>query len=286
MHTKKTSRLGFGAGLRAQHYPALFSEGPGGIDWFEAITENHLEAGGQPRAALRRIREQRPVTLHGVSLSLGSIDPIDRKYVRSVRALADELEPELVSDHLCWSSLDGQHTHDLWPLPRTEESLRHLIPRVALVQELLARPLVIENISAYTTFASTTIAEPEFLTALCRATGARLLVDINNLYVCEKNLGVDAAAWLDAIPVELVAQFHLAGHSDHGTHLLDTHDAPVCDEVWALYRHAVARFGEVPAMIEWDETIPPLQRLTEEVEHARRIADEVASNETAMAVAS
>lgn len=275
---EKKSGLGFGAGLRAQHYPDVLAElgrGASRIDWWEALTENYLEPGGQPRATLRKIREHAPVTLHGVSLSLGSTDPIDRSYVLSVKRLAREVDPIFVSDHLSWCSLGGQYAHDLWPLPRTEESLQHLTERVLLVEELLGRPLVLENISAYTAFSSSTIAEADFLAELCRRTDCKLLVDLNNLYVCERNLGVDAEAWLAAIPKHAVAQFHLAGHSDLGTHLLDTHDAPVCDEVWQLYRAALRRFGAVPAMVEWDEHIPPYARLCDEVDRARAIAKEV-----------
>lgn len=274
---ESTKLTGFGAGLRAQHYREALGDEARRIDWFEAITENYLEPGGQPRAILRRIRERGPITLHGVSLSLGSTDPIDKQYLRSVRELAREIEPALVSDHLCWSSLSGQHVHDLWPLPRTEESLAHVAERVLLVEEALGRPLVIENISAYMAFGSSTIAEAEFLAELCRRTHCKLLVDLNNLYVCERNLGVDAAAWLTAIPRGAVAQFHLAGHSDQGSHLLDTHDAPVCDDVWSLYRLALARFGVVPTMIEWDEQLPTYDRLCEEVDRARTIAAEVRS---------
>jgi uncharacterized protein (UPF0276 family) len=273
----KSELRGFGAGLRAPHYSDILADDAGRLDWFEAITENYLEPGGQPRAMLRRIRERAPVTLHGVSLSLGSTDPIDRRYLRAVRDLAREIEPALVSDHLCFSSLAGQHVHDLWPLPRTEESLAHLVPRILEVQDALGRPLVVENISAYIAFGSSTIAESEFLAELCRRTDCRLLVDLNNLYVCERNLGVDPFAWLAAIPAHAVAQLHLAGHSDEGTQLLDTHDAPVCAEVWSLYRVALARFGAVPTMVEWDEQIPAYGILCDEVDKARRIAAEVES---------
>ncbi len=250
-------------GLRAPHYAAVLEERPA-VGWFEVISENFLVRGGNPRRVLREVRERWPVVLHGVSLSLGSTDPLDENYLHALDALAREVEPAWVSDHLCWSSVGGHYAHDLLPLPYTEEALAHVAARVARVQERLGRRILVENVSSYLTFAHSTMPEWEFLAALCERADCGLLLDVNNIFVSAHNHGFDARAFLDGIPRERVGQLHLAGHSEQGALKIDTHDHPVCDEVWALYRAAVRRFGEVATLIEWDAEIPPLARLLEE----------------------
>jgi len=249
--------LGFGLGLRPPHYTAILAAQPA-IDWFEVITENYLVGGGRPLHFLDAIRARYPVVMHGVSLSIGSTAPLDLDYIASVRRLAGRCEPEWISDHLCWTGTDGANLHDLLPLPYTLEALEHLAPRIHRVQELLARPLVLENVSSYVSYTSSAMSEWAFLSELVERTGCRLLLDVNNVYVSSRNHGFDAREFLDGIPVEAVQQFHLAGHLDLGTHVIDTHDAPVRDEVWDLYAHALRRFGPVSTLLERDDNIPPL----------------------------
>lgn len=263
--------LGFGLGLRPVHYEAILGDSPA-VDWFEALTENYLVPGGRPLHNLARVRERYPVVLHGVSLSIGSTSPLDREYLRALRELARQVEPAWISDHLCWTGVAGRNLHDLMPLPYTEEALRHVAARVREVQDFLGHRLVIENVSSYVTYASSTLSEWEFLSALAEATDCLLLLDVNNVYVSSINHEFDPGAFLDGIPLGRVQQMHLAGHQDHGTHLIDTHDHPIADPVWQLYRRAVERFGAVSTMIERDADIPPLGMLVEELDAARRAA--------------
>ena len=269
MH-KPRKTLGHGVGLRAAHYDAWQRAVPG-IDWVEVITENVLDVGGRPRRMLERVRSEVPVVLHGVSLSIGSTDPLSLTYLRSVRELAREIDAAWVSDHLCWSSVDDHYLHDLLPMPYTEESLAHVVARVHRAQDVLGRPLVLENPSTYLGFAESTLTEWDFLAELARQTGCGLLLDVNNVYVSATNHGWSAEAYLEGIPVDAVWQFHLAGHSDLGTHLVDTHDAPVCDAVWSLYARAVHRFGATSTLIEWDDRIPPLDAVIAESARARAV---------------
>lgn len=268
--------LGFGLGLRPVHYPEILEgpllEAPGAVDWFEVITENYTVGGGRPLHFLDAVRERYPVVMHGVSLSLGSTAPLDLDYLGRVRELARRCEPEWISDHLCWTGTDGGNLHDLMPLPYTEEALAHLAPRVERVQEFLGRPLVVENVSSYVSYVSSECSEWEFLGALVERTGCKLLLDVNNVYVSSRNHGFDPRAFLDGVPREAVQQFHLAGHQDHGSYVIDTHDAPVRDEVWELYAHALRRFGPVSTLLERDDHIPPLMELVAELGHARAIA--------------
>jgi uncharacterized protein (UPF0276 family) len=259
--------LGHGIGLRPPHYAEVVATRPP-VDWFEVISENFMVEGGNPRRVLRAVRERYPVVLHGVSLSLGSVDPLDQRYLDRLAALAAEVEPAWVSDHLCWSSFGGHTGHDLWPLPFTEEALDHVARRVSQVQERLGRRILVENVSSYLQFTASTMTEWEFLAALCRRADCGLLLDVNNVYVSAHNHGFSAEEFLRGIPPERVGQMHLAGHSDAGTHLLDTHDHPVCDPVWELYRRAVARFGPVATLIERDDHIPPLAELVAESQRA------------------
>jgi uncharacterized protein (UPF0276 family) len=266
--------LGQGLGLRTAHYRDVLAERPD-VGFFEVISENFMVPGGNPRRVLREVRAAYPIVMHGVSMSLGSVDPLDEGYLRALRTLADEVEPAWMSDHLCWGGVDGRRAHDLWPVPFTEEALAHVAARLAHAQERLGRPLLVENVSAYARFAADEMDEPDFLAELCRRTGCGLLLDVNNVYVSAHNLGFDADAFLDRLPADRVGQIHLAGHSDHGTHLLDSHDAPVAEPVWALYRRAVERFGAVATLIERDDHLPPLAELLAESRRAGAIVREV-----------
>ncbi len=266
--------LGHGVGLRTQHYATVLDERPR-VDWFEVISENFMVAGGNPRRVLRQVRERYPVVLHGVSLSIGSVDPLDPKYLDELASLAAETEPAWVSDHLCWSSVGGNFSHDLLPLPYTEEALAHVAARVRQVQDKLKRQILIENVSSYVTFTQSTLTEWQFLAELCQRADCGLLLDVNNVFVSAFNHGFDANEFIDGIPVGRVAQIHLAGHSDYGTHLLDTHDHSVCDGVWALYRRAVERFGRVSTLVEWDDHIPPFAEVLAESRKAAAIEREI-----------
>jgi len=261
--------LGFGAGLRAEHYQDVL-ENRHSLDWFEAISENHMDSGGRPLHVLQQVRAEHPVALHGVSLSIGSTDPLDRDYLRRLRSLIDRIEPALVTDHLCWCGVEGNALYDLLPLPYTEEALAHVAERVSQVQDALGGRRLLENPSTYVAFAHSTIAEHEFLAELARRADCGILLDVNNVYVTAENLALDPVEYIDGIPHDRVGQFHLAGFTDMGTYLFDTHSAPVDDDVWELYRYACNRFPDVPTLVEWDADIPPLDRLCNEVERARR----------------
>src|ERR1043166_2559209 len=270
------ARLGFGLAPPLPHYQDVV-EGDPRVDWWEVISENFLVAGGNPRRVLREVRARWPVVLHGVSLSIGSVDPVDDDYLARLAALVAEVDPPIVSDHLCWSALGGHAAHDLWPLPYTDEALAVVVDKVGRVQDRLGRRILLENPSSYVTFAASHIPEAEFLAEVARRADCGILLDVNNVYVSAKNHGWDAAAYLAAMPPERVAQIHLAGHSDHGTHLLDTHDHPVCEAVWQLFGDAIARFGAVATMIERDDHIPALGELIDELDRARQIAGEAAA---------
>jgi len=263
--------LGTGIGLRPPHY-ADVAAGRARVDWLEVISENFMVEGGNPRRVLRAVRAHHPVVLHGVSMSLGSIDPLDGAYLDALAALAREIEPAWISDHLCWSSYGGHSAHDLWPLPYTEEALHHVAARVARVQERLGRRILVENVSSYLTYRHSTMTEWEFLAALADEADCGLLLDVNNVYVSARNHGFEPTAFIDGVPRARVGQFHLAGHTDKGTHLLDTHDHAVCDDVWALYRRAVRRFGAQATLLERDDDIPPLDALVAEARHAADVA--------------
>jgi len=266
--------LGHGIGLRTQHYPDVLA-GTARPDWFEAISENFMIRGGRPLAVLERARAVAPVVLHGVSLSLGAVDPPPAAYLDALAALAERVEPAWVSDHLCWGSFGGHYAHDLLPLPYTEEALAVVVDHVGRVQERLGRRILVENVSSYVAFRHSTMPEWEFLAAVAERADCGILLDVNNVWVSARNHGFSPTAYVDALPPARVGQFHLAGHQDHGTHLLDTHDHPVPDPVWALYRHAVARFGQVSSLVEWDEDVPALDRLLAEAERARSAEAEV-----------
>lgn len=273
--------LGHGVGLRPQHYPDVVEPllrgervAQRGLAWFEVISENFFEPGGNPRRVLRTVREHFPVVMHGVSLSIGSVDPLDFGYLQTLAALASEVEPALISDHLCWGSVNGRYAHDLLPLPYTEEALQHVVARVLDVQERLRRPIAIENVSSYLQFEHSTMSECEFLAALVARTDCKLLLDVNNVYVSAHNHGFDARVFIAGVPRGSVAQLHLAGHQRRGALLLDTHDGPVCDDVWQLYRYTLQTHGDVPTCIEWDDELPSFGRLIEESARAADFAEQ------------
>ena len=265
--------LGHGIGLRPKHYPQVLD----GVraDWFEVISENFMIPGGRPLSVLERVRADRPVVLHGVSLSIGSTDALNTGYLDELRGLADRIQPAWISDHLCWGSHGQRYAHDLLPLPFTEEALAHVVERVRRVQERLGRRILLENVSSYLVFAHSTMPEWTFLAAIAEAADCGILLDVNNVFVSAVNHGFRAADYLAGLPAARVGQIHLAGHSDRGTHLLDTHDAAVCPEVWNLYRDAVRRFGGVSTLVEWDDHIPPIEDVLAEAERARAVETEV-----------
>lgn len=270
-HRLQWPALGFGVGLRTEHYEDVLAGGvpAGSVDWFEVVTENFMETGGRPLAVLERVREDYSVALHGVGLSIGSVDPIDDRYLEGLAALVARIEPSLVTDHLCWTGVDGRPLFDLLPVPYTEESLIHIANRVSAVQDRLGRRILLENASSYIDYRCSQIPEWEFLARLAERADCGILLDVNNVYVSAFNHGFDAEEYIDSIPVDRVGQFHLAGFTDRGNYLFDTHSAPVAEDVWALYRRAVRRFGPGSTLIEWDAEIPPFERLVGEVQRAR-----------------
>lgn len=266
---------GFGLGLRPQHYSALLEGAGDQVDWLEIVSENFLVDGGRPLAMLDRFAERWPLAMHGVALNIGGQDPLDRDYLRALAKLAKRAKPALVSDHLCWSRHRGVQMHDLLPLPQTGEAVRHVAARIHEVQDALGMRIALENVSSYLRFAGDEMDEAAFLSAVAAESGCALLLDVNNVYVNAHNHGFDAFACIDALPRDSIAQIHLAGHSVDALGsglLIDTHDAPVCEGVWALYAHALRRFGAVPGMIERDDHIPPLAETLAELERARSIA--------------
>jgi len=266
--------LGHGIGLRTKHFPRVL-DGTARADWFEAISENFMIRGGRPLAVLERVRAEAPIVLHGVSLSIGSTDPLNLRYLDELADLAARFAPAWVSDHLCWGSVGGHYAHDLLPLPYTEEALALVAERVRVVQDRLRRRILLENVSSYLTFTHSTMPEWEFLAAVAERGDCGILLDVNNVYVSAMNHGFAPEAYVDGIPAARVGQIHLAGHSDHGTHLLDTHDAAVVPAVWELYRYALRRLGRVSTLVEWDDRIPELEEVVAEAERARAIESEV-----------
>lgn len=262
---------GFGLGLRPMHYQAfLDSHVP--VDFVEVISENFMVQGGKPLAVLDAMRAQYPVAMHGVSLSIGSADGLKVDYLRQLKVLDERIEPLWVSDHLCWTGVEAFNSHDLLPLPYTEEAMDVVCANVSHVQDFLGRPLLLENPSTYLGYLQADYDEPAFLAELCKRAGCYLLLDVNNIYVNGVNQGFDPLRYLSAIPTDCVRQMHLAGHSQ-GTHrLIDTHDQPVPNAVWSVYRAACERFGPVASMIERDDNIPPLHELLEELDIARSVA--------------
>ena len=266
--------LGHGVGLRPRHY-SHFLDTSQEIGWVEAISENFMATGGRPMAVLEKSRRDRPVVLHGVSLAIGSTEPLDPQYLNDLKTLVRRIEPAMVSDHLCWGRAHGRYSHDLLPMPYTRESLVHVVERVKQVQDFLGQQILLENPSTYLEFKDAELGEAEFLAEVAQRADCGILLDVNNVYVSARNHGFDPIAYLDSVPVERVGQFHLAGHQDRGTIVIDTHEGHVADEVWKLYRHAVRRFGDVPSLIEWDGGVPELETLLAESLKAQHMATEV-----------
>jgi len=266
--------LGFGLGLRSQHYEEILSGNPA-VDWFEVISENYMIRGGQPLHILDQIRERYPVVMHGVSLSIASTAPLDKEYLTNLKALADRVDPKWISDHLCWTGVHGVNLHDLLPIPYTKEALDHVVDRVCQVQDFLGRRLTLENVSSYVTFGESEMGEWEFVSEVATRADCWLLFDVNNVYVSSYNHGFSTDDFLHGVPRDRIVQFHVAGHSHEDGHIIDTHDHPVCDEVWDFYREAVTHFGPVSTMIERDDNIPPLAEVVAELDVARKIAREV-----------
>lgn len=263
--------LGFGLGLRVDYYEDLLNADHG-VDWLEILSENFMIAGGRPLQYLARFRERYPLVMHGVSLSIGSCDALDMRYLGEIRKLAGRVEPAWISDHLCWTGVDGTNLHDLMPLPYTEEALGHVVDRVRRVQDFLGRRILLENVSSYVTFAASALTEWEFLAEVARRADCLILLDVNNVYVSASNHRFDPNEYLAGIPAERVQQFHLAGHEQGESLIIDTHDARIVDPVWALYAEAVRRFGRVSTMIERDDRMPPLAEVLAELDQARAIA--------------
>jgi hypothetical protein len=274
--------LGVGVGLRPVHYPRILEAlDPArlGIDFFEAISENYMVPGGRPPRVLEAVRERFPVVLHGVSLNVGSADPLDAGYLAELAALVHRYEPDWVSDHLCWTGVGGRNLHDLLPLPYTEAALAHVVERVLRVQDRIGRRIALENVSSYFAYQADAMPEWEFLVRVTERADCGILLDVNNIFVSAHNHGFDPERYLAAIPAERVFQIHLAGHSEQGALLIDTHDHPVRDEVWALFEAAVRRLGPISTLIEWDDQIPEFETLAAEAVRAREILARVAGEE-------
>ena len=265
-------QLGFGLGLRPPHYPHIFEHWPQ-VDWFEVISENFMDTDGRPKRNLARIRERYPVVMHGVALSIGTVDPLNSEYLHKLKALIQWLKPAWISDHLCWTGVAHRNTHDLLPVPYTEEALAHIVQRIREVQDFLEHPIALENPSTYLEFKSSSMPEAEFIARMAEASNCRLLLDVNNVYVTCFNHRLDPKAYLDTLPMDRVVQIHLSGHSNKGTHIIDTHDDYVVDDVWTLYKYVVHRMNRTPnTMVEWDAQIPEFDVLYAELEKAKTAA--------------
>lgn len=269
---------GFGLGLRTEHYAEILAapHRVDCVDWFEVLSENYMVPGGKPLAMLDKIRRDYPMVMHGVSMSIGTPHGPSEEYLADLKRLAQRIEPLWISDHICWTGVHGRNMHDLFPLPYTEETVWHVVQNVKRVQDYLGRPLLLENVSSYVAFAGDTLTEWEFVSAIAEESDSLILLDVNNIYVSSVNHGFDPLQYLEGIPQGRVQQIHLAGHSDHGDYIVDTHDHPVIDPVWKLYAAALRRFGAVASMIERDDNIPPLAELVEELQIARTIAQQQA----------
>lgn len=272
--------LGHGVGLRPKHFSQFFDARPQ-VDFIEAVTENFMIRGGRPLAVLEKVRKDMPVVLHGVSLSIGAAEPLDMQYLTELRNLTRKIEPAFISDHLCWGRHGARYVHDLWPLPYTEEALAHVVSRVAMVQETLGRQILLENVSSYVAYAESTMPEWEFLAQIAQQADCGILLDVNNVFVSSRNHHFDAQEYISALPPSRIMQIHLAGHTDKGAYILDSHDAQVAPAVWDLYAHALARFGRVPTLIEWDDQIPPLEVLLAESQKAVSLEAKVLEKEEA-----
>lgn len=273
LHSNNRPYLGYGLGLRRDHYDVVLTERPD-VDWFEIISENYMVSGGKPIDYLTRIREHYPMVMHGVSMSIGSIEPLDFDYLKQLRTLIERVQPEWFSDHLCWTGVDGVNLHDLMPLPYTEEAVQHVADRVSRVQDYMGRQMLLENVSSYVSYSDSCMNEWDFLHAVVERADCLILLDINNIYVSAYNHNFNAFEYLQAIPAQRVCQLHLAGHTYENNLIIDTHDQPIADPVFELYAAAVRLFGHVSTMIERDDHIPPLADLLAELDQLRRIAEQ------------
>ncbi|MCK5813997.1 MAG: DUF692 domain-containing protein [Cocleimonas sp.] len=267
----KSPPLGFGLGLRKEHYQAILDTSPN-VDWFEVLSENYLVPGGKPLYFLDAINERYPMVMHGVSLSIGNNDALNFDYLQQLKTLSERINAHWISDHLCWSGLDGVNAHDLLPLPYTAEAVTHVATRIKQVQDFLERRILIENVSSYVSYTQSAMTEWEFLSAVAEEADCLLLLDVNNIYVSSVNHEFDPLDYLNGVPKERVQQHHLAGHSDYGDYIIDTHDHDIVDPVWNLYAEAVKRFGHVSAMIERDDNIPDLSVLMQEYQQMKQIS--------------
>ena len=277
MHKTNTDNLaflGFGLGLRTEYYDTILQQQPN-VDWFEILSENYMVEGGKPLYYLDAIRERYPMVMHGVSLSIGGTDPLNRRYLTQLKDLAQRVQPCWISDHLCWTGQGGHNLHDLMPLPYNDEAVKHVANRVKEVQDFLGRRILLENVSSYVTYTHSMMSEWEFYRAVVEEADCLMLLDINNVYVSARNHQFNPMDYLTAMPKDRVQQVHLAGHSDYGDYVIDTHDHPVVDPVWRLYREALKRFGPVSTMIERDDRFPPFDELMQELNQARDIGNAV-----------
>lgn len=270
--------LGFGLGLRPNYYEEILTQKPK-LDWFEVLTENYLVPGGKPLYYLDQIRAHYPIVMHGVSLSLGSSDPLDYDYLLQLKNLAVRVEPVWISDHLCWTGINGVNVHDLLPIPYTHQAVNHIVSRIQQIQDFLHQPILIENVSSYLTYKQSEMTEWEFILEIVKKAGCYILLDVNNVYVSSVNHQFNPMDYIFAMPSECVAQIHLAGHSNHGHYLIDTHDAPVTKPVWDLYAATIQRLGPVSTMIERDDHFPPFVDLLAEIKHAQEIVESVSFEE-------
>ncbi len=273
-NTDNLAFLGYGLGLRTEYYDAILQRQPN-VDWFEILSENYMVDGGKPLYYLDAIRERYPMVMHGVSLSIGGTDPLNLHYLAQLKDLAQRVQPCWISDHLCWTGQGGHNLHDLMPLPYNDEAVRHVANRVKEVQDFLQRRILLENVSSYVSYTHSTMNEWEFYRAVVEEADCLMLLDINNIYVSARNHRFDPMDYLTAMPKDRVQQIHLAGHSDYGDYVIDTHDHPVVDPVWRLYAEALKCFGPVSTMIERDDRFPPFDELMQELNQAREIGKTV-----------
>ncbi|HAT2104860.1 TPA: DUF692 domain-containing protein [Legionella pneumophila] len=278
---QKLPYLGFGLGLRPNYYEEILTSKPD-LDWFEILTENYLIPGGKPLYYLDKIREHYSIVMHGVSLSLGSTDPLNWDYLKQVQELASRIEPVWISDHLCWTGIHGLNTHDLLPVPYTTEAIQHIVSRIQEIQDFLKRPFLIENVSSYLTYKQSEMSEWDFILEIVKQSGCYLLLDVNNVYVSSFNHNFDPMAYINSMPPGRVAQIHLAGHTSHGDYIIDTHNAPVIEPVWDLYEATIQRLGPVSTMIERDDNMPDFSELLSEINHAKRLAIQAAKEKVAV----
>ncbi|HAT2066364.1 TPA: DUF692 domain-containing protein [Legionella pneumophila] len=278
---QKLPYLGFGLGLRPNYYEEILTSKPD-LDWFEILTENYLIPGGKPLYYLDKIREHYSIVMHGVSLSLGSTDPLNWDYLNQVQELASRIEPVWISDHLCWTGVHGLNTHDLLPVPYTTEAIQHIVSRIQEIQDFLKRPFLIENVSSYLTYKQSEMSEWDFILEIVKQSGCYLLLDVNNVYVSSFNHNFDPMAYINSMPPGRVAQIHLAGHTNHGDYIIDTHNAPVIEPVWDLYEATIQRLGPVSTMIERDDNMPDFSELLSEINHAKRLAIQAAKEKVAV----